>query len=112
MSNEASTSHRIPSEWLAVALIVVVVSLVALCVAFFNRAFTPGVLVTLSSQRSGLVMEPNAKVKLRGVQVGHVATVSGGSQPVSLTLSIDPDQVDNIPANVQARIDATSLFGS
>lgn len=112
MSSEGRTNHRIASEWLAIALIVVIVALVALCLAFFNRSFTPGLPVTLTSERSGLVMEPYAKVKMRGVQVGHVATITGGANPVSLKLEIDPDQVKNIPANVEARIDATSLFGS
>ena len=32
--------------------------------------------VTLTSDRSGLVMETNAKVKLRGVQVGRVASIT------------------------------------
>jgi phospholipid/cholesterol/gamma-HCH transport system substrate-binding protein len=103
---------RVPSELLAVLLIVITVGLIALCLGFFNRSFSPTVPVTLVSDRSGLVMEPYAKVKMRGVQVGHVAAVSGGSNPVSLQLDIDPDQIQFIPANVQARINATSLFGA
>ncbi|MDA4110663.1 MCE-family protein MCE3A [Mycobacterium holsaticum DSM 44478] len=78
----------------------------------FNRSFTPTVPVTLTSERAGLVMEPYAKVKMRGVQVGRVAMISGASDAVTLRLEIDPDQVKYIPANVEARIDATSLFGS
>ena len=34
---------------------------------------TPYIPLTLVSDRAGLVMEPGAKVKLRGVQVGQVA---------------------------------------
>lgn len=112
MSSERRTSPRIAAEWLAIALIVVIVGLVALCLAFFNRAFTPGVPITLTSDRSGLVMEPYAKVKMRGVQVGHVVSVAGGVNAASLKIAIDDDQVQNIPANVEARINATSLFGS
>jgi phospholipid/cholesterol/gamma-HCH transport system substrate-binding protein len=56
-------------------------------------------------------MEPYAKVKMRGVQVGRVATVAGGVDSATIQLYIDPDQVKNIPANVKARISATSLFG-
>lgn len=57
-------------------------------------------------------MEPYAKVKMRGVQVGRVATVNGGLNQVSLHLEIDPNQIQYIPANVEARIEATSLFGA
>ena len=57
-------------------------------------------------------MEPYAKVKMRGVQVGRVATIAGGTSQVSIRLDIDPDQIKYIPANVEARINATSLFGA
>ena len=108
------TSRRrsgVRSEWLAAALVVFVVAGVALCLAAFNQSFAATVPVTLTSDRAGLVMEPYAKVKMRGVQVGRVATISGGTDAVSLRLEIDSDQVKHIPANVEARIDATSLFG-
>lgn len=57
-------------------------------------------------------MEPYAKVKMRGIQVGRVASVSAGTNSVSLRLDIDPDQIEHIPANVEARINAVSLFGA
>ena len=93
-------------------LIGAIIALITLCVAAFNRDFSRGLVVTLTADRSGLVMEPNAKVKMRGVQVGHVAAVAGTIDTASLILQIDRDQVANIPANVEARINATSLFGS
>lgn len=104
--------HRVASEWLAAGLVAVIVTAVLVSIGAFNRSFTPAVRVTVTAERAGLVMEPNAKVKMRGVQVGRVAAIQGGSAPVSLTLDIDPDQIVHIPANVVARIDATSLFGA
>jgi phospholipid/cholesterol/gamma-HCH transport system substrate-binding protein len=68
--------------------------------------------VTLTSDRSGLVMESDAKVKLRGVQVGRVAAIEGGTEPVKLKLEIYPDQIEHIPANVEAQIRATTVFGA
>jgi phospholipid/cholesterol/gamma-HCH transport system substrate-binding protein len=103
---------RIASEWLALLMVLSVAGLVALSLGAFNLSFTPTVPVTLTSERSGLVMEPYAKVKMRGVQVGRVATVAGGTNTTSLLLDLDPDQIPNIPANVEARISATSLFGA
>ena len=66
----------------------------------------------MTSDRSGLVMESNAKVKLRGVQVGRVASIIGGREPAPLKLEIDPDQIEHIPANVGAQIRATTVFGA
>jgi phospholipid/cholesterol/gamma-HCH transport system substrate-binding protein len=103
---------RIGSGWLALILVVAICGLVALSLGAFNQSFTSVVPVTLTSDRSGLVMEPYAKVKMRGVQVGRVATVSGGADTATLQLYLDPAEIKNIPSNVQARISATSLFGA
>ncbi|MDZ7881909.1 MAG: MCE family protein [Mycobacterium sp.] len=103
---------RVSSGWLAAALVLIVIGGVALCYASFTGSLSSTVPVTLTSDRSGLVMEPNSKVKMRGVQVGHVETVSSGLGDVSLRLDIDADQIAHIPANVQARINATTVFGS
>jgi phospholipid/cholesterol/gamma-HCH transport system substrate-binding protein len=103
---------RIGSGWLALMLVVIVCACTAVSLGAFNGSFTPTVPVTLTADRSGLVMEPYAKVKLRGVQVGRVAMVSSGAaDSATLQLYLDPAQVQNIPANVEARINATSVFG-
>jgi phospholipid/cholesterol/gamma-HCH transport system substrate-binding protein len=57
-------------------------------------------------------MESGAKVKMRGVEVGRVSAIGGGSQPVSLKLDIFPEQARYIPANVEAQIRATTAFGA
>jgi phospholipid/cholesterol/gamma-HCH transport system substrate-binding protein len=57
-------------------------------------------------------MESGGKVKMRGVEVGRVASISAGSQTVSVQLEIYPDQIKFIPANVQAQIRATTAFGA
>jgi phospholipid/cholesterol/gamma-HCH transport system substrate-binding protein len=82
------------------------------CSAFFAGSFNGYVPVTLTSDRSGLVMEPGSKVKLRGVEVGRVAAVTGGAGMTSLKLDMFPDQMGHIPANVQAEIKATTVFGA
>ncbi|KMO83773.1 mce related protein [Mycolicibacterium chlorophenolicum] len=93
--------------------VLVIAGAIAFSLGAFNQSFTSKVEVTLTSDRSGLVMEPYSKVKMRGVQVGRVATVApGGVDSTTIQLYLDPDQIKNIPANVQARISSTSLFGS
>jgi phospholipid/cholesterol/gamma-HCH transport system substrate-binding protein len=80
--------------------------------AFFAGTFKSYVPVTLTSGRSGIIMEPNAKVKMRGVQVGRVSQVGTVKDGASLKLEIDPGQIQYIPANVEAEIDVTTAFGA
>lgn len=100
-----------PGWWTLILAILLAVSL-WLTYALFVGSFKQYESVTLTSDRSGLVMEKNAKVKLRGLQVGRVAAIQGGSQPVALQLEIDKDKIQYIPANVEAQIRATTVFGS
>lgn len=71
--------------------------------ALFVGSFKSTETVTLTSDRSGLVMETNARVKLRGLQVGRVVAIQGGGQPVALKLEIDKDKIKFIPANIEPR---------
>lgn len=103
---------RVHPRWWTLIFVVVVILAAWLVGKFFNRSFQSYVPVTLTSDRAGLVMETGAKVKMRGVQVGRVGRIIGGRGPVSLKLEIDPKQVAHIPANVEARISATTAFGA
>ena len=80
--------------------------------AFFLGTFKSSVPVTLTSDRSGIIMETNAKVKMRGVQVGRVSEVGTSKDGAKLTLEISHDQIRYIPANVEAKIDVTTAFGA
>jgi phospholipid/cholesterol/gamma-HCH transport system substrate-binding protein len=105
-------SRRIHPLWWTAALFATVAAIVVVCSGFFAGTFRSFVPVTLVSERSGLVMEPGAKVKMRGVEVGRVAGINGGTNSVSLSLQIFPDQMKFIPANVAAEITATTAFGA
>ncbi|BBY83715.1 MCE family protein [Mycolicibacterium pulveris] len=103
---------RIHPFWWAVILFAVIAAIVVVCSMLFSGTLRSYVPVTLTSDRSGLVMESGAQVKMRGVEVGRVAAIDGGTQPVSLRLHIFPDQARFIPANVEAQIRATTAFGA
>lgn len=103
---------RVHRAWWTLALLGLIVAFALGTIGIFFKSFTHYVRVTLVSDRAGLVMNVGARVKLRGVQVGEVGAISGGNQPISLKLNIDPDQARFIPANVQARIRATTIFGA
>ncbi|MDA4105934.1 MCE family protein [Mycolicibacterium holsaticum] len=98
--------------WWTLILVVVIAVAIWLTYALFVGSFRSTETVTLTSERAGLVMETNAKVKLRGVQVGRVSAIQGGSAPVALKLEIDKDKIDYIPSNVEAQIRATTVFGA
>ncbi len=92
-----------------IALIAVFVFVTA---TSFLGTFRRSVAVTLTSDRSGLVLETGAKVKMRGVDVGRVRAIEGGQGDARLQLDIDTDQVRFIPANIGARINVTTVFGA
>lgn len=99
-----------PAVWTAL-LIAFLIGVVAMTAGFFNRDFTSYANVTLASDRAGLVMEPGAKVKFRGVDVGRVTAIQP-DEPVKLRLQVNTSQLKYIPANVGARITATTAFGA
>jgi len=112
MASRRAGEPRIHPGWWALILSALVVGIIVLTTVFFTGSLSSYVPVTLTSDRAGLVMEPGGKVKLRGVEVGKVAQITGGDNPVSLKLDIFPDQIKYIPANVRARIRATTAFGA
>jgi phospholipid/cholesterol/gamma-HCH transport system substrate-binding protein len=99
-----------PAIWTFI-LLACIGAITVLTVGAFNRDFRPYARVTLTSDRAGLVMEPGAKVKLRGVQVGRVALIQPGN-PVKLELELYPEQLKFIPANVTGEITAPTAFGA
>jgi phospholipid/cholesterol/gamma-HCH transport system substrate-binding protein len=104
--------RRIAPGWWALMLFAFTAVFLVATLAIFAGTFKRSVPVTLTSDRSGIIMETNAKVKMRGVQVGRVSQVGTGKDGASLTLEIDPDQIKYIPANVEAEIDVTTAFGA
>lgn len=107
-----SDQHRLHSAWWTLILFAGIALLLVVTGMSFNRSLRPYVPVTLTSERSGLVMETGAKVMMRGVQVGEVTEVNGEYGRSALKLHLDPDAIRYIPANVGAKIDVTTVFGA
>src|SRR5699024_9793330 len=79
----------------------------------FQGSFTASVPVTVLSQRAGLVMNPDAKVKMRGVQVGKVSSIDAKPNgEAALHLAMDPAQLHLIPSNVAIDIPSSTVFGA
>ncbi|OBI48424.1 MCE family protein [Mycobacterium sp. E796] len=105
-------SSRIDPIWWAPTLFVVVGILVVLTAASFSGKFQEFIPLTLVSDRAGLVMEPGAKVKLRGVQVGQVASIGTDVKAAQLQLKMQPGPFKYLPSNLEAEIKSTTAFGS
>src|SRR6476661_8726240 len=93
--------------------VLVLMAIVVLSVGMFRGSFTKTVPVTVISDRAGLVMNPDAKVKMRGVQVGKVSSIE--SKPdgtAAIHLAMDPSQLHLIPSNVDVDIASSTVFGA
>jgi phospholipid/cholesterol/gamma-HCH transport system substrate-binding protein len=68
------------------------------------------------SGRAGLSMDPGAKVTYNGVEIGRVGKVEafnvGGAFKAKITLNVNPKYLKLIPQNVDATINATTVFGN
>lgn len=104
--------ERIDPIWWAPVLVIGIAAIVALTALLFNGTLRTVVGVTLVSERAGLVMEPGAKVKLRGVEIGQVASIGSASGASSLNLRIDPKPFAYLPDNVEAEIKSSTAFGA
>ena len=100
-----------PAAGLATVAIIAII--VALAVGAFAGSYTATVPVTLISPRAGLVMNPDAKVKMRGVEVGKVGSIEQRPDgTAALHLEMDPSQMHLIPENVRADIASSTVFGA
>ena len=81
----------------------------------YSGDFVDKTKLTMLSDRAGLVMDPGSKVTYNGVQIGRVAEINeverDGKPAVKFTLDVYPKYLHLIPANVDAKIVATTVFG-
>ena len=107
----SSAQDKTRRRLVGVVFLLVFALLVWLSVALYNKQFTPAATVTLYTDSVGNEMHPGADVKIRGVQVGEVRQISADGTGARLVLAIQPDMVNQIPANVTAEMLPTTLFG-
>jgi phospholipid/cholesterol/gamma-HCH transport system substrate-binding protein len=108
-NGDARRSHvRIAAAILAAILVAATV----FTYLFYAAAFTSTDTVTVTSPRAGLVMERDAKVKYRGVQIGEVKSIEYAGDQAKLTLAINSGEMRYIPGNALVRIGSTTVFGA
>ena len=93
------------------AFLVVLALLLGLSVATYNKAFTEVARVTLETDTAGNQLQEASDVKVRGVIVGDVREVEASAEGATIELAIKPAYLDQIPADVSARLLPKTLFG-
>jgi phospholipid/cholesterol/gamma-HCH transport system substrate-binding protein len=93
------------------AFLVAVLGLGGLSIAVYQKAFTPVVHITLVTDTIGSQLAPGADVKLRGIIVGEVRSISSDGRTARLQLALQPGRAGLVPANVSARLLPKTLFG-
>ncbi|WP_326548813.1 MCE family protein [Mycolicibacterium sp. ND9-15] len=105
-----------PYKLAGLVLSLLVIAALVLVYFQFRGEFLPRTQLTMMAARAGLSMDPGAKVTYNGVEIGRVGSVEavdvGGEPRAKITLEVDDKYVDLIPKNVDASIDATTVFGN
>jgi virulence factor Mce-like protein len=95
------------------ATIVAIAGIVALTIGLFCGDLHETAAVTVISQRAGLVMNPDAKVKMNDIQVGTVSSIDHGPNGTAeLHLAMDPAALHLIPSNVKVDVASSTVFGA
>jgi phospholipid/cholesterol/gamma-HCH transport system substrate-binding protein len=96
----------------AAVLAAIIVAFLVFTFLAYTAAFTPTDTVTVTSPRAGLVMDKEAKVKYRGIQIGKVEDITYAGDQAKLRLAINRDQLRYVPSNALVRIASTTVFGA
>src|SRR5581483_4424485 len=100
-----------PRRVLGLGMILIVVAIIGTCIASYNKVFTHRVPVTVRIDQVDNSFLPNAEVRMRGVNVGEVASTDVEGNTAVLNLELSPEEARRIPRNVRAMILPKSLFG-
>lgn len=93
--------------------VVVIAAIIVGAIVAFRGGVAPTASVTVISPRAGLVMNPDAKVKLHGAQVGKVVAIEAlPDGQAALRLAMNPDDLQLIPSNTGVEIASSTVFGA
>lgn len=91
----------LPRRLIGLGMVALAVGFLGLCVAY-NKVFTPTVPVTMQIDAVDSTLLPAAEIRLRGVTVGEVRTITTNGDLATLELALQPEQTVFIPKNVTA----------
>lgn len=94
-----------------IAFLTSIALLIWLSIAIYDKAFTSFTTVTVDANRAGLQLPQFGDVRMHGMIVGQIRSVSQSDGHAVITLGIDPNLAKDIPSNVGVEILPTTLFG-
>jgi phospholipid/cholesterol/gamma-HCH transport system substrate-binding protein len=109
--SRSGIGQRVVLRVYGIVFLLVIALLVAFTIAVYNKTFVHVVHVTLETDRVGNQLAPPADVKLRGMIVGEVRSVSSDGRKATVDIALQPKTAGLIPANVSARLLPKTLFG-
>lgn len=109
--SRAERLTKLRYQAMGLVLLLVIASFVTVTVAVYKKAFTPVANVTLDVDSTGNQLDTGADVKIRGVLVGSVSSISSTGNGAVLNLAMQPGLLNLIPANVTAQLLPKTLFG-
>ena len=104
-------SRRIRLRIQGLAVLVTLALLLGLAVATYNKVFVEVARVTLETDTIGNQLQTASDVKVRGVIVGDVREIDASADGATIELAIRPEYLEQIPADVTARLLPKTLFG-
>ena len=96
---------------MGVALILVMLLIVGLCLANFNKVFKPTETVYLRTATVGNQLSKQGDVKVRGVIVGEITSIDSDGSGAVIEMAMSPDFLPTIPSNTTATLIPKTLFG-
>lgn len=116
MASRKNASNTPPYRLAGVITFAILALIVGLVYGQFRGSFIRTTPLTMVAPRAGLVMDPGGPVTYNGVQIGRVSSIvptQYENKPAAkFTLDVNPKYIKLIPANVDANILATTLFGN
>jgi phospholipid/cholesterol/gamma-HCH transport system substrate-binding protein len=110
---DSTLSRNIARPLAGLVAVLVLIAILVGAVVLFRGGITKTVPLTVLSGRAGLVMEPDAKVKLLGVPVGRVVSIEERADgQAEIHLDMNPAILQQIPENVKVEIASPTVFGA
>ena len=105
-----------PYRMAGAVLLAIVVAVCGLTWAQFRGYFDQKAALVVLADRAGLSMDSGSKVTFNGVPIGRLKSAGvvteGGRSQARLVLDVQPRYLSMIPANVDAEVRATTVFGN
>ena len=105
-----------PRKAAGLVLLAVIGAVATLVFMLFRGDLSATTRLIVESGRSGLVLDPGAKVTFNGVPIGRVSDIDmvsrDGVPGARLTAQIQTRYLTVIPANVRAEVSASTIFGN